>query len=130
MGEEVVHIVEVAMAGVDELGVITPVLHQRSPGKEIFIVGAFDHGGTGQRRHGKIDSLQSAYRPGSRCVEVGEKQRLMRQSVEVWCQAGLSAERLEVFTAHALLYQDNDVKLFLISRMVDLTGNSHGNPRL
>jgi hypothetical protein len=107
--EEAAHVVEVALATIDEAGVIASLLEQVGDGEEVGLALAeLDHGlGRGRREAGE-HRLDAAYRTGTGGVELLERPTLFRQGIDVRGERQ-AAEGADELGPQALLQQDHQV---------------------
>ncbi len=118
--EEAAHVVEVALAAVDEAGVVAPLFEQIGDGEEVGLALAkLDHGlGRGRREAGQ-HRLDAAHRTGAGGVELLERPTLFRQGIDVGGERQ-AAEGADELGAQALLQQDHQVlRLAAVAGLVE-----------
>jgi hypothetical protein len=117
--EEVLHVVEVAVASVQVDGLIALVGEHLADRVQVLVVRSLDdrvprRGGQRER-----ERLQSAHGPRSRCIEAREQHALCREPVEVRRQAARVPEAAEILGRQRLDRDQHDVEPLLRPGAVD-----------
>ncbi len=109
--EERVHVVEVAVAAVQEAALVAEVVHDLAPAADALVAGpAQDRDGRDRRERGS-DRFETAHGAGAGGVGVGEPEPLLRVGVEVRRPVLVRAMQLAELGAERLARHDDDVEV-------------------
>ncbi len=115
--EEVVHVVEVAVAAVQEARAVTLLAHHRAPGGNAFIARPTQHRHARDRRQRGRDRLESAYRTSAGRVHVLEPHALLSNAIELRRPVVLRAVELAEFGTEGFARHHDDVELAQAARI-------------
>ncbi|HQP67654.1 MAG TPA: hypothetical protein PK072_13485 [Quisquiliibacterium sp.] len=109
VGEEPVHVVEVAVAAVEESRLEALVAQHRAQRGELLVAGTAQHRLARQRRQRGRQGFEAAHRARADCVHLREQHAFGGEAVDRGRQAAVVAERAEELGAEALDLDHDDV---------------------
>ena len=115
--EERIHVVEIAVAAIEEVARIAILAERLAERAQVFVVRTAQNRLPRRRRHGERDGFEAAHRARARRIHVVERERVLRQVIEIRRQAVLGAKRPAERCAQALDRDDDDIRLLARQRI-------------
>jgi len=123
VAEEVVHVVEVAVAAVDELRHVAAIVEDVGQREQVLVVVHLDHRVARRRRDRQRQRLQPAHRAGAVGVDVVEEQALVGERVQVRGDVAVArAESLQEIGREAFHADQHYVQVLLGTGVADRAG--------